>query len=283
MLAAALPFTCTAICTCVQVTLELLAATLDAAAAASNARPPSPRERETVVATAPVGGGVGAVAAVAVAVSTAGSKLLSRSRHCGSGGSSGSSGGSGSGNGTSAGAGEKLAGQSLRLTDRGDGSYQVRLVRHAAADYLLSASLQGRKLPSSILCRVEPGPAHAPSCPIASVTSDAAGGASAELAAALHALKGEGAELAAALAPDGLAWAFEGCTGAAAVRAYDRHGNRRRCGGDQWATLTLTLTLTLILTLTPNPNPNPNPNQVRWRPVGDQSCAVQGGCCGVGG
>ena len=218
-----------------QVTLELLAATLDGASAASTAPPPA---RETVVAAAPVGGGVDSIAAVAAAVSTAGSKLLSRSRHqhCGSGGSSGSSGGSGgSGSGTSAGAGEKLAGPSLRLTDRGDGSYQIRLVRHAAADYLVSVSLQGRKLPSSILCRVEPGPAHAPSCPIVSVKGDAAG-ESAELAAALRALKGKGAELAAALAPDGLSWAFEGGIAAASLRAYDRCGNRRPCGGDQWTT-----------------------------------------------
>ena len=218
-----------------QVTLELLADTLDAASVASLTAPPA---SETVVATAPIVGGVATVAAVAVASR----KLLSRCRHqrCGSGsgsgsGSGGSGDGSGSGNGTSAGVGDTSAGQSLRLTDRGDGSYQVRLVRHAAADYLVSASLQGRKLPSSILCRVEPGPAHAPSCSVASVKGDAAG-ASAGLAAALSALKGEGAELAAALAADGLSWAFEGCTAAAALRAYDRYGNQRRRGGDRWST-----------------------------------------------
>ena len=152
-----------------QVTLELLADTLDAASVASLTAPPA---SGTVVATAPIIGGVATVATVAVASR----KLLSRCRHqrCGSG-SGGSGDGSGSGNGTSASAGDTSAGQSLRLTDRGDGSYQVHLVRHAAADYLVSANLQGRKLPSSILCRVEPGPAHAPSCSVASVKGDAAG------------------------------------------------------------------------------------------------------------
>ena len=87
------------------------------------------------------------------------------------------------------------------VTDRGDGTYPVRFVRHAAGLYELRAWLHGEPVPCALLCRVSPG----------------------ALCVARCTLRGGGVQVVAA-----------GANGELWIEARDACGNVVGVGGERW-------------------------------------------------